>query len=476
MTSDAIAAGSHHARESDGSKMAQILEQLGSGEDLPVDAIRAATADRAAMVPVILRAFDDSATAGPSLQTALFFAFHLLGQWREKSAYRPLAAFLRRPAEEIDPIINGAATATTHRVMASIFDGDPKPLYEVILEPTADEFIRARMCAALAMVTLRGELPREEAARFLRSCYDSLQPRDECYVWDGWQGAIAMLGLSELKPLVKQAFERGSIDPGWLGFEDFEQDLQCAIDGEVPPSWAKDEYELFGDTIEELSSWAAFAPKRKQARRPDDVWRPQPTTPAVNAFKGVGRNDPCPCGSGKKFKKCCLDKVRLDQPAPILPKIEQSRPDAGFDHDEFDLDEVDETSLDYDPLEDPDPEQWLLTDEQRRIDLVMEYHQVAGISLPNEKVHATLHVIVENQIADEELPVRRKLTQLMSEGLDRHDAIHAIGSVLASHIVDLLREADEISLSDKQASDRDPNEPYFAELECLTAKSWRRSA
>ena len=26
-------------------------------------------------------------------------------------------------------------------------------------------------------------------------------------------------------------------------------------------------------------------------------------------FKRVGRNDPCPCGSGKKYKKCCLDKV-----------------------------------------------------------------------------------------------------------------------------------------------------------------------
>lgn len=22
----------------------------------------------------------------------------------------------------------------------------------------------------------------------------------------------------------------------------------------------------------------------------------------------VGRNDPCPCGSGKKFKNCCIDK------------------------------------------------------------------------------------------------------------------------------------------------------------------------
>jgi uncharacterized protein len=28
--------------------------------------------------------------------------------------------------------------------------------------------------------------------------------------------------------------------------------------------------------------------------------------PLVDPFKGIGRNDPCPCGSGKKFKKCCL--------------------------------------------------------------------------------------------------------------------------------------------------------------------------
>jgi len=28
---------------------------------------------------------------------------------------------------------------------------------------------------------------------------------------------------------------------------------------------------------------------------------------------GIGRNDPCPCGSGKKFKKCCMEK---DNPAP----------------------------------------------------------------------------------------------------------------------------------------------------------------
>ncbi|WP_341959542.1 SEC-C metal-binding domain-containing protein [Pseudomonas sp. RC10] len=30
----------------------------------------------------------------------------------------------------------------------------------------------------------------------------------------------------------------------------------------------------------------------------------EPQEPVRNALKDVGRNDPCPCGSDKKFKKC----------------------------------------------------------------------------------------------------------------------------------------------------------------------------
>ena len=32
-----------------------------------------------------------------------------------------------------------------------------------------------------------------------------------------------------------------------------------------------------------------------------------PTSPFINPSRNVGRNDPCPCGSGKKYKKCCLN-------------------------------------------------------------------------------------------------------------------------------------------------------------------------
>ena len=31
----------------------------------------------------------------------------------------------------------------------------------------------------------------------------------------------------------------------------------------------------------------------------------------------VSRNDPCPCGSGKKFKHCCLPNQSVDQRAPL---------------------------------------------------------------------------------------------------------------------------------------------------------------
>jgi hypothetical protein len=319
------------------------------------------------------------------------------------------------------------------------------------------------MCEALAMVTLRGELPREETARFLRACFSELEPQRECFVWDGWQSAIAMLGLVELVPLVEQAFERELIAPDLFQFEDFEADLQQALGGGAPADrGAEREFELFGDTIEELSTWTyseaedAWTNERDETILEDDsLWSPR-AGPAVNPYKGVGRNDPCPCGSGKKFKKCCLDKLAAS------PSTDPLADDVLAGDDVFGDDQAE-----YDPLVGPDADDWLSLDEQERIDAVMDFHRRARIRLPNAKVHAVAHAVVENQIAEgDALPVRRTLERLMGEGLDRHDAVHAIGMVLLGHLNDLMK-AGEV--------EGDPNLKYFAELERLTADEWRRS-
>jgi hypothetical protein len=195
---------------------AEILDQLTHAEGLPKTALRAASETRVEMVPVFLREIDSYLPLDSwerAKPTPLFFIFHLLGEWRERTAYRSLARLLRCPAHEIDAILGDTITSTSHRVMAAVFDGDPQPLYEIILDPNAEQFVRSRMCEALAMVVLRGELDRALAERFLRDAFMDLQPQAECYVWYGWQSAVAMLGLTELTILVKRAFDRGFIRP-----------------------------------------------------------------------------------------------------------------------------------------------------------------------------------------------------------------------------------------------------------------------
>ena len=39
----------------------------------------------------------------------------------------------------------------------------------------------------------------------------------------------------------------------------------------------------------------------------------------------VGRNDPCPCGSGKKYKKCCFAKDEAQRSAELAARAEAAR-------------------------------------------------------------------------------------------------------------------------------------------------------
>lgn len=40
----------------------------------------------------------------------------------------------------------------------------------------------------------------------------------------------------------------------------------------------------------------------------------------------IGRNDPCPCGSGKKYKQCCLIKSAGGKPLKFRAKVLSSQP------------------------------------------------------------------------------------------------------------------------------------------------------
>jgi hypothetical protein len=217
---------------------AAILDELMRSDDLPREALRAAAERRADMVPLFLAQIDtylQTGTTGHATDAPLFFIFHLLGDWGETSAYRSLARLLCCPSEQVDAALADSITETSHRVMAAVFDGDPAPIYNIILDENADEYVRSRMCETLAMLAVQGRLDRAEVAAFLRDCWIGLQPRTCCFVWHGWQSAVAMLGLVELKGIVAEAFDREFIHPRWMGYRDFEEALECAIQNPTEP-------------------------------------------------------------------------------------------------------------------------------------------------------------------------------------------------------------------------------------------------
>ena len=121
----------------------------------------------------------------------------------------------------------------------------------------------------------------------------------------------------------------------------------------------------------------------------------------------------------------------------------------------------------YDPDNAPDPAEWLALEELTRIKLAEAHHRLAHTKLPNLKAHAVFHAIVENQVAENLDPVVRAMTRLMAEGLNRHEAVHAIASVVAEHIHDLFNA--------KADADNSPA-IYYAAVERLSAKRWREGS
>jgi len=306
----------------------KLLEDLTIYQRLPEAALGEATERRVETLPTFLAAiqeFLDDDDPVPELPTSLFMIFHLLGSWREKSAYRLVARFLMSDPERLEWQLGDALTETAPRVMLNLFDGDQQPIRDIIECESANEYIRAEMFAVLATLAHRGDVPREGVARHLREAYSSLQPQSEHYVWVGWESAVASLGLNELSGLVDEAFDRGFIDPGIVTKDNFRREMKAALSD--PNHRLVDRLRVtpFGDTIDELSKWHGFTEEGIAGRKDDreaagDIecldppfdYESAPAFPlvetVVNPYRHTGRNDPCPCGSGKKFKRCCLGK------------------------------------------------------------------------------------------------------------------------------------------------------------------------
>ncbi|AIQ91296.1 zinc chelation protein SecC [Methylobacterium sp. XJLW] len=282
-------------------RIALLIEDLAAAEYRPKAALREALKHPSAVAEATLPLLEGAADGReltPEETNLLFWGLHVLAHARDTRALAPLLRLLRHDEETLDALLGDAVTATLAKVLASLFDGDPQPLFRLILDSTVDDYVRMALLSACTFLTLEGRIDRAAMHDLLVRFDDAQAAVEEAPAWVGWEETIAHLGFRDLAPRAAAARADGRLtdeisDAGW--FKDALRKAEANPDDR--DRLGPYQYGYLDEPVEALD-WAE-----------EGAGEPQ-----RNPLKDVGRNDPCPCGSGKKFKKCCLGAETVEGP------------------------------------------------------------------------------------------------------------------------------------------------------------------
>jgi hypothetical protein len=234
---------------------------------------------------------------------ALFWGVHIMAGARDQSAFPNMLRLLALPGDVLDTLLGDATATTSSQLIAGTFDEDAAALIAFIERPDLDPYIRCNALEAVAFLAFDKRIDPAEAEAFLHRFYLArpLEPGDPA--WYGWMVATGLLGLTSLDAEVRAAFADQLIDPTMCEVDAWEGLVAAAHASPDDPARFTDEGTGYMADIYETLSWVTWHESEDDE---DEDFAEPPMQPVRNPLRNVGRNDPCPCGSGKKYKKCCL--------------------------------------------------------------------------------------------------------------------------------------------------------------------------
>ncbi|CAK0758449.1 DUF1186 domain-containing protein [Gammaproteobacteria bacterium] len=229
------------------------------------------------------------------------FAFYLLGYFRDPAAYPLFVEAGALPGDTLLDATGDMVTEHYNRQLAGVCGGDLSGIKRLIEDPSVNEFVRSATLRALMVLFLNGELKREALVSYLRELLTGKLGEDPEFalVWTATIKLVIQIGAHEVIEEARRAFRLGLVE---FPLEYFEKQMEAQRDQQLPYFSGHHET-LLNHPVDELSHWNCFQPK--EIRNTNRVLKiPEPPKPG-RAGPKAGRNDPCPCGSGKKYKKCC---------------------------------------------------------------------------------------------------------------------------------------------------------------------------
>jgi hypothetical protein len=219
------------------------------------------------------------------------FAMQLLAYWQVPAAHGPLADLLRSSPDVLDRILGDVLTEGYDRFLSATARAPFSELRAIVEDPEISEFARACALRALGNVARNGSWAHDEFIGWMRQLGSKLVvERPPCFLHDAFVCDVADFGIRALQVETETLFDEDLVDPVVISRSEFHQLMTRGASGDHPPKTfarASDGLRVF------LKS--AFGPKEAESEAHETVRNPGK----------VGRNEPCPCGSGVKYKKCC---------------------------------------------------------------------------------------------------------------------------------------------------------------------------
>jgi hypothetical protein len=274
-------------------------------ENQPLSALAATDSHRAALTEPLLQALERG-LANPEQsfekEGMLFnYATYLFAKWREPRAYPFFIRWFSMPGEGAFDIGGDTLTQDGARLLASVCGGDVEPIKALITNRQANEYCRGQAVAALAVLAAWGERSRQDVeGYFLHLAREGLE-REEGNVWNELAAVSGDIEAFAVFPELRRAYAEGLIDPSFVGLERLDE-----VEAGPSDSFFKrfvEEQRPITDVAVETRWWSGFQHMPSSAVEGESLIG-QPGRTYLAPTK-VGRNDPCPCGSGKKYKKCC---------------------------------------------------------------------------------------------------------------------------------------------------------------------------
>lgn len=242
---------------------------------------------------------------------AHIYAVYLLAQFRIKEMFPLFLDILKLPGEIPYDLFGDVICEAAGRILASVCYEDIEPMKDLIVDEKADEYVRGQALRALAILVLNGSLERNEVINYYRELLKGGLRDQHPYVLAELVCYSDDLYPEEIYDDIKSAFDNNLIDKSMIGIESVIRTLENSKDEVIEHSKNDAHMKLVDDTIKELENWVCFHIDYEERERKRILHNKMMTknklvkTQTILKDIKIGRNAPCPCGSGKKYKKCC---------------------------------------------------------------------------------------------------------------------------------------------------------------------------